>query len=158
MMEVAVKNMLSRLLLAPVLLVVPAIAMAAPHASSGDAQRLLDHAVAEMGKVGPARAFAEFTDPKGGFTDRDLYVFVFSTKGTYEATGAGAQLVGTGAIDMTDAEGKPLVQAMIAALRDQPQGKVDYVWLNRADNRVEHKVSWVRRVGDHIVGVGYYKG
>jgi cytochrome c len=48
---------------------------------------------------------------------------------------------------MTDAEGKPLVQAMIAAVKDQPQGKVDYVWLNRADNRVEHKVSLIRRVG-----------
>lgn len=152
------KNYLARLLLAPVLLALPAVAMAGPHGNSQEAQGLLDRAVAEVGTVGPAKAFAEFNDPKGGFKNKDLYVFVFSAKGVYEATGANPQLVGTPAIDMTDAEGKPLVQAMIAAVKDQLQGKVDYVWLNRADNRVEHKVSLIRRVGDHIVGVGYYKG
>lgn len=149
---------LSRLLLAPALFALATPAFAGPHASSGDAQKLLDRAVAEMAKVGPAGAFAEFNDAKSAFRDKDLYVFVFSTKGVYEASGGNPRLVGTSAIDMTDAEGKLLVQAMIAAVRDQPQGKVDYVWLNRADNRVEHKVSLVRRVGDHIVGVGYYKG
>jgi len=152
-------NMFSRLLLAGAFaLAVPAIAAAAPHAGSAQAQALLNRAVAELGKAGPAKAFAEFNDAKGGFIDQDLYVFVFSAKGVYEATGANPQLVGTSAIDMTDAEGKLLVQAMIAAVKDQPEGRVDYVWLNRADNRVEHKVSLVRRVGDHIVGVGYYKG
>lgn len=157
-------NRFSRFLLAPALLAgacalaMPTIAAAAPHASSSEAQVLLDRAVAEIAKVGPAKALAEFNDPKGAFKDRDLYVFVFNAKGVYEASGGNPQLVGTPAIDMTDAEGKPLVQAIIASVRDQPQGKVDYVWLNRADNRVEHKVSLVRKVGEYIVGVGYYKG
>ena len=30
-----------------------------------------------------------------------------------------------------------------------------YVWLNRATNKVEPKVSYVRKVGQYVVGVGY---
>lgn len=149
----------SRVLLAPALfaLAIPA-AIAAPHASSTEAQGLLNRAVVELTREGPTKAFAEFNDPKAGFAQKDLYVFVFDTKGVYEATGANPSLVGTSAINLTDAEGKLLVQAIIASVKDQSEGRVDYVWLNRIDNRVEHKVSLVRRVGDHIVGVGYYKG
>lgn len=133
-------------------------AIAAPHATSHEAQAMLDKAVAELAKVGPEKAFVEFNRGEAGFKDKDLYVFVFDLKGKYEASGGNPKLVGADAIDMTDAEGKPVVHAMIAAVKDAPQGRVDYIWLNRADNRVEHKRSLVRRVGDHIVGVGYYTG
>lgn len=150
---------LSRLLLASACaLTIPAGAIAAPHATSREAQAMLDKAVAEIGKAGPEKAFAEFDSPDGGFKAKDLYVFVFNLKGVYEASGANPKLVGTDAIDMTDAEGKPVVQAMIAAVKNQPQGRVDYIWLDRMDNRVEHKRSLVKRVGNHIVGVGYYMG
>jgi cytochrome c len=130
----------------------------AAHASSVDAQALLTRAVAELSAVGPAKALAEFNDPRGSFQTRELYVFVFSMNGRYEASGADPRLVGVEAIDMTDAEGKPFVRDMIALAKARAGGRVDYVWLNRVDNRVEHKRSLVQRVGDHIVGVGYYAG
>ncbi|NKJ41073.1 MULTISPECIES: cache domain-containing protein [unclassified Novosphingobium] len=155
-----------RLILAPAfacaalvpLAFVPAPAQAATHAGSADAQALLTRAVAELKGVGPQKAFAEFNDPAGAFHTRELYVFVFSMTGRYEASGADPKLVGSDATDMTDAEGKPLVRDMIALAKAKGGGRVDYVWLNRADNRVEHKRSLVQRVGDHIVGVGYYAG
>lgn len=133
-------------------------AHAAPHASSLQAQALLDKAVTEMRVAGPDKALAEFNNAKSPFKTRDLYVFVFSINGVYEASGANPKLVGTNAPDMTDAEGKPIVREMIALAKAKGKGRVDYVWLNRADNRVEHKRSLVQRVGDHIVGVGYYTG
>lgn len=146
------------LLAAAALAMVPCAAQAAPHATSQDAQALLDKAANELATVGAPRALAEFNAPSGGFRTSELYVFVFTLKGVYEASGAQPKLVGTDAIDMTDAEGKPLVREFIRVATTQGAGEVDYVWLNRGDNRVEHKRTYVRRVGDHIVGVGYYAG
>jgi len=136
----------------------PTVAQAAPHATIAQTQALLDKAVAELKAEGPGKAFAAFNDANGAYKTRELYVFVFDAKGVYEASGANPRLVGTNAIDMTDAEGKPLVREMIAVAQRKGQGRVDYIWLNRADNRVEHKRSLVQQVGDHIVGVGYYAG
>jgi len=149
----------SRFLLASAcVLSLSSAAQAAPHASSREAQALLDKAVTELQVAGPAKALAEFNDAHGAFRTRELYVFVFSINGVYEASGGNPKLVGTNAPDMTDAEGKPLVREMISVAKAKGHGRVDYVWLNRADNRVEHKRSLVQRVGDHIVGVGYYAG
>ncbi|MBB3359618.1 MULTISPECIES: cache domain-containing protein [unclassified Novosphingobium] len=133
-------------------------AQAAAHAGSADAQALLSRAVAEVKGVGAPKAFAEFNDPNGPFHTRELYVFVFSMTGRYEASGADPKLAGSDVSAMTDAEGRPFVQDMIALAKAKDGGRVDYVWLNRVDNRVEHKRSLVQRVGDHIVGVGYYAG
>ena len=149
----------SRFLLASVCVFAPqSAAFAAGHATSVQAQALEDKAVAELQTAGPDKAFAAFNDANGAYKYNDLYVFVFNMKGDYEASGANPKLVGTNALDMTDAEGKHLVQEMIAVAKRSGHGRVSYIWLNRADNRVEHKVSLVRRVGDHIVGVGYYHG
>jgi len=149
----------TRILLAGACFVaLPSAALAAPHATSREAQALLDKAVTEIQTAGPEKAFAEFNDAKGPFKSRELYVFVFSLKGVYEASGGNPKLVGTTAPDLTDVEGKPLVREMISLASAKGKGRVDYVWLNRADNRVEHKRSLVQRVGDHIVGVGYYTG
>ena len=140
------------------LVAAPAPALASTHAGSADAQAMLARAVAELQGIGPARAFAEFNAQQGPFHDKDLYVFVFSLDGRYEASGADPRLVGTSVAEMTDAEGTPLVRQMMTLANAKGAGRVDYVWLNRNDNRVEHKRSLVQRVGNHIVGVGYYAG
>jgi len=120
------------------------------------AELLLARAVEAVGKDGPQQAFAAFNRRDGGFSDGELYVFVFDLNGRYEASGANPKLVGQDARDMKDAEGKLLVREMIDIARTKGEGAVEYVWLNRVDNKVETKRSLVKRVGDHIVGVGYY--
>ena len=39
---------------------------------------------------------------------------------------------------------------------EQESGEVEYKWLNPADNKVENKISQFRKVGDHVLCVGYY--
>lgn len=129
---------------------------AAPHATSAEARTMLQKAVAEMNSAGPKRALAEFNAAKGPFNTGELYVFVFDLKGIYEAYGAHPGLVGSDVSDLTDAEGKPIVREMIEIAKTAGHGQINYVWLNRADNRVEHKMSLIELVGDHVVGVGYY--
>lgn len=129
---------------------------APPHATSADAQAMLEKAVAMVRTAGPVQAFAAFNQKKGAFNTGELYVFVFDLEGVYEAYGAHPGLVGGDVSDLTDAEGRPIVRDMIEIARTSGHGKINYVWLNRADNRVERKMSLIELVGDHVVGVGYY--
>jgi cytochrome c len=126
-------------------------------ASQAEAHALLDSAVAKIKADGAEAAYAAFNDPKGAFVKGEHYVFVFDMNGGYLASGGNPKLVGTNAIDLKDAEGKALVREMIALAKRSGKGTVDYVWLNRATNRVERKHSYIEMVGDAIVGVGFYE-
>lgn len=131
-------------------------ALAGPHASAAEAKAMLERAVAEIKSVGAEKALAEFNRPDGPYNTGELYVFVFDTEGKYEAYGPHPDLVGTDVLDLTDAEGKPIVRDMIEIAKTTGHGKISYVWLNRADNRVERKMSLIELVDDHVIGVGYY--
>lgn len=126
------------------------------HATAAEAQAMLDRAVAELKSAGPKKAFAEFNQAKGPYNDGELYVFVLSMKGVYEAYSPNPAQVGKDVHEMKDAEGTPLVQNMIELAQSKGHGDVRYVWLNRADNEIERKWTMIERVGDHIVGVGYH--
>jgi len=146
-----------RLLLAAcALALLPASAHAAPRATAADARAMLERAGAQVHEVGAQAAFAAFNQPDGTFNTGELYVFAFDLDGIYEAYGAHPGLVGKDVRDLTDAEGKPIVRDMIEIARTSGRGQINYVWLNRADNHVEHKLSLIERVGEHVIGVGYY--
>jgi len=127
-----------------------------PRDHAVDAQLLLDNAVEKMKHDGAKAALAAFNQHSGDFINGELYVFVFSMKGQYMASGANPKLTGQNAYDLHDASGKYLVREMIDIAKKSGAGAVDYVWLNRADNKVENKRSLIQRVGNYIVGVGYY--
>lgn len=125
-------------------------------ATPREARAMFDKAVAYLETNGPERAFAAFNDRKGTFVHKDLYVFVLDLKGVYHASGAAPEaLVGMNVLDTRDAAGNPLFREMIDGVQKSPELTVRYMWLNRATNSVEPKVSYVRRVGDYVVGVGY---
>ncbi|MCG5243593.1 cache domain-containing protein [Azospirillum doebereinerae] len=133
--------------------VAPALAVPS---TPDQAKALVQDAVAYLKAKGPAEAAKAFNDPKGGFVRQDLYVFVFDKTGHYVASGGNPKLTGQDAATLTDAEGKPIVQEMMKATAANPASVVEYVWLNRASNKVEHKHSYVVREGDYLVGSGYY--
>jgi len=131
-------------------------ALAVDRATPREARAMFDQAVKYMESNGAERAFAAFNNQKGKFVRKDLYVFVIDDKGVYHASGAAPEaLVGLNVIDTTDAAGNALFRGMIDATRKAPEATVRYVWLNRATNKVEPKASYVRKVGDYVLGVGY---
>ncbi len=133
-----------------------ALAAERSRATPREAHAMFEQAVAYLETNGPERAFAAFNHQEGEFVHKDLYVFVIDTKGNYHASGAApAALVGLNVIDTTDAAGNPLFREMIEGVQTAPEATVRYMWLNRVTNKVEPKVSYVHRVGDYIVGVGY---
>ncbi len=129
---------------------------AADRSTPREARAMFERAVKYMDDHGPERAFAAFNDRKGEFVKKDLYVFVIDESGVYHASGAAPEaLVGLTVLNTTDAAGNPLFREMIATTRATPEGTVRYMWLNRMTNKVEPKVSYVRKMGPYVLGVGY---
>jgi len=128
-----------------------------PRATRAEAQALLDRAVDYLKSNSPAKAFATFNDPQGEFVHDDQYVFAIGIEdGLYRASGASPHLNGMDVRGMKDAAGNPLFEDMIALARNNGSGNVDYVWRNPATNAVEAKHTLIQRVGDVLLGVGYY--
>lgn len=121
------------------------------------ASALLDRAVALLQKSGPEQAFAAFNDRTGDFVSGPYYVYVVSMEGLMHANGGAPDvLVGKNVLDLRDAAGKPLIRELLDAAKRQDSGVIEYHWLNRANNRVENKTTQFRKIGSHVLAVGYY--
>ncbi|WP_028310081.1 cache domain-containing protein [Derxia gummosa] len=129
-----------------------------PRSTAEQAHAFLNGAYAEVERVGAAQAWREFNDPKGEFVRNDLYVFAIGLKDArYLALGSNPKLVGKPVANLRDASGKPIVAEMISTVNSQGAGYIDYIWRNPVTNKVENKTAYVRRAGDALIGVGYYR-
>jgi cytochrome c len=127
-----------------------------PRASPEQAAAMLERAVAAM-KTDPAKAVAAFNDLNGGYIEDDLYVFVVGLDdGKFRAHGVSPRLLGSDGNALTDPNGQPVIRQMLDALKDKDRGELDYAWRNPVTRKVESKHTLYRKVGDSLVGVGYY--
>ncbi len=125
------------------------------HASQ--ARGLLDQAVLTFQAKGPEQALAAFNDRNGEFVHGQYYIFVLGEDGTMQASsGPSASLVGLNVAELKDAAGKSSMREILDKSAKQDSGEVEYKWLNPADNKVENKISQFRKIGDHVLCVGYY--
>lgn len=125
------------------------------HASQANA--LLDQAVQTLQSQGPEKALTVFNDSNGEFVQGQYYIFVLDEDGTMQASGGpSTSLVGLNVSDLKDAAGKAFMREILDISARQGSGAVEYQWLNPADNALEHKVSHFRKVGQHVLCVGYY--
>lgn len=127
-----------------------------PRSTAEQAKSMLERAVAEV-KASPEKAFPEFNAAKGRFVNDDLYVFAVGIDdGKFYAMGANPGMVGADVGDLRDAAGKSIIKDMIALAKEKGSATYDYVWRNPANNKVENKHSLIERVGNYVIGVGYY--
>lgn len=127
-----------------------------PRATPEQAVAMLDRAVAAM-KANPTKAVADFNALNGGFIEDDLYVFAVDLEeGKFRAHGVSPRLVGTNSYKLTDRNGTPIVRLMVDALRNTDRGELEYAWRNPVTRQIENKHTMFRKVGDMLVGVGYY--
>jgi len=127
-----------------------------PRATPAQATAMLDRAVSAM-KADPAKAVASFNELNGGFIEDDLYVFAVGMEdGKFRAHGASPRLVGTNSYKLTDRNGTPIVRLMVDALRNADKGELEYAWNNPVTRQIENKHTMFRKVGETLVGVGYY--
>lgn len=139
------------------LLVFSLTVTAAHRSTQEEAKAMFDMAVTAYETDGKAAALNEFNQKKGKFTKGDLYVFAIDEAGNYLASGANPALVGTPLKGTVDAAGHSIYDMIVESLSsNKDPATVDYVWLNRQTNQVESKTSYVKKIDDAIIGVGYY--
>lgn len=133
----------------------PALAqdVGTPDEAKALSAKALDH----LGKSGAA-ALKDFSDPKGAYVDRDLYVFCLDVDGIVTAHGGNPALVGKSLKAVKDSDGKEFVAEMLQVGAGAGTGWVDYKWANPTTKKIEAKSSYVSKVATGgVCGVGVYK-
>lgn len=117
-----------------------------------EAQALVARALEELQKVGPEAAYKEFSDTKGAFVDRDLYLIVFDRKGTILAHGANNALINKNLWDVADPDGVYFVREFWKKIEASPEGGwVNFKFTNPVTKKIAKKEMWVRRGNDNII-------
>lgn len=139
-----------------------AVAIAPFHQSAqgrgtpAEAEAMLAKAVAHYEKAGRTQALADFTARKAPFADRDLYVFCFGADRKVVSHGGDAKQVGVVFDTLKDVDGKAFGTAIWDTGMKTGGGRVEYKWQNPVSGAVEPKVSFVRKAGADVCGVGAY--
>lgn len=132
-------------------------AYAGEQGSAEEAKALVKKAVAYYKANGKEKALAEFSNGKGQFIDRDLYIFAVDQTGKNVASGAQPKIIGKLIIDLKDPDGKHFVRDFIKVANEKGYGWVDYKWPNPVTTVVENKSTYVEKVDDIVIGCGIYK-
>ena len=135
------------------------LAFAADERGSRDeAKAMVDAAIEHIRKVGPEKAYKDFTADKATWTKKDLYVMVYDAKGTAMAHGGNEKLVGKDMTAVKDANGVAIVNGMIA-LAAKGGGWFDYDWPDPLTKKLAPKSTYAKKgpLGEGFVGVGVYR-
>jgi len=151
------KNVLAVLVIGCVLAAGAGVAVAADMGTKDEAVAMVKKAVDFIKANGADKAYVEFSNPKGQFVDRDLYIAVYDMSGKCLAHGANVKMIGRDLIDNKDVDGKEFVKERVEMMKKQTSGWQDYKFRNPTSNQVEPKAMYVERVNDVIVGCGIYK-
>jgi len=139
------------------LLVVASVALAATNGTPAEAEAMVKKAVAFMKANGKDKAFAEISNSKGQFIDRDLYVFVYDMNGKCVAHGFNQKMIGKDLIEMKDPDGKFYVKERIDIAKTKGKGIQNYKFTNPESKKIEDKAAYIEKSDDYIFGCGAYK-
>jgi signal transduction histidine kinase len=133
-------------------------AYSAQNGTPAEAQAMVKKAITYIKAVGPEKAFAEISNLKGRFVDRDLYVVVYDLNGKCLAHGQNPKfLVGKDLIGMRDPDGKYYVKERVELAKTQSQFWQDYKFSNPLTKKIEPKSMYMEKMGNLLVGCGVYK-
>lgn len=150
------KTLIKYLMLVVTALMLSSTAWAADKGTADEATAMVKKAVAYVKANGKDKAFAEFSNQKGAFVDRDLYVMVYDMEGNNKAHGSNPKLIGKNLLEIKDADGVFIVKGLIDTAK-KGGGWFDYKWPNATTKAVEPKSTYVEKVEDVLIGVGIYK-
>lgn len=123
-----------------------------------EAKAMVDAAYSHIERVGPAKAYQDFTQDKANWTRKDLYVMVYDAKGVALAHGANEKMVGKDMSGLKDNSGAPIVGGLLA-LAARGGGWYDYDWPDPLTKKIAQKSTYARKLptGEGFVGVGIYR-
>jgi cytochrome c len=135
---------------------VPVLAKA-EFASKDEAVTMVKKGVAFVKTNGKDKGYAEISNKKGSFVDRDLYLVVYGLDGTVLAHGANEKQVGHNLIDLKDIDGKLFVKERVELAQKQPSFWQEYKFTDPVTRKIEPKEMYCERLEDTVVCGGVYK-
>ena len=126
-------------------------------ATKDEAQAMVKKGVAFIKKEGKEKGYAEITNKKGQFTDRDLYLVVYGLDGVVRAHGANEKMVAKNLIDLKDVDGKPFVKERVELAQSKGTFWQDYKFSNPVTKKIEPKQMYCEKLDDTVVCGGVYK-
>ena len=131
-------------------------AVAHERGTPAEAKAMLEKAVAHYDKVGEKKALADFNTDRKQWISHDLYVFCVDKKGMTLANGGFPERVGGPVPNMKTNDGVEFGKALWDAVDKNGSGEVRYSWTNPTTKVAEQKVSYVKKAGTNVCGVGAY--
>jgi len=126
-------------------------------ATKDEAVAMVKKGVAFIKKEGKDKGYAEITNKKGQFTDRDLYLVVYGLDGVVRAHGANEKMVAKNLIDLKDVDGKLFVKERTELGKANATFWQDYKFSNPVSKKIEPKQMYCERLDDTVVCGGIYK-
>jgi cytochrome c len=126
-------------------------------ATKDEAQAMVKKGVAFIKKEGKEKGYAEITNKKGQFTDRDLYLVVYGLDGVVRAHGANEKMVSKNLIELKDVDGKPFVKERVDLAQSKGTFWQDYKFSNPVTKKIEPKQMYCEKLDDTVVCGGIYK-
>jgi cytochrome c len=130
---------------------------AGDRATAPEAEALVTKASAFLKANGPEKAFAEFNNKGGQFTDRDLYIVAYDSTGKCLAHGANPKLTGKDLSDAQDVDGVYYIKDRMEMMKSGKPFWQDYKFTNPVDKKVEPKRMYCIPDGGIAVCGGVYK-
>ena len=146
----------SQMLVVVLLLAISGSALAAG-AIKDEAVAMVKKAVAAINTEGAEKVYAEISDPKGPFVDRDLYIVVLRMDGLVLAHGADKKRIGTNQLHDKDVDGKEFVKERMELAKSEPSFWQSYKFMNPVTKMIEPKQMYCERLNDTVVCGGVYQ-
>lgn len=132
-------------------------ASTATRANAREAEAMVKKGVAYIKAHPHEQAFADISNPKGEFVDRDLYLVVYRNDGTSLAHGFNQKMIGKNLIDLRDADGKEYWRERIEWARTKASFWQDLKFVDPLTRKIEPKSTYCERLEDLLVCGGIYK-
>ena len=129
-----------------------------PKPTQDQVREITKEAAIVLASEGLEPARRKFMAP-GRFLFGEVYVNVIDENGTWLVYPPNPKNEGKSVFNVRDADGKLLVQEIIRIAKEAGEGWVEYRWLNPVSNRIEPKLTFVKRVPERgvITYVGVYR-
>lgn len=121
-----------------------------------ECQAMVEAAVAFCGKNSADKCFEEIN--KGTqFKKGELFVFAFDFSGKSVANGGISSMIGKNMANAKSADGQLFIQKQIETAK-AGGGWLEYDWINPTTQKVQKKISFVKKVNDQFyVGAGIHQ-
>ena len=143
-----------------VVCVCPGLALADERGSKEEASAMVDRAIEHVRKVGPEKAFADFSDKENKeWHVKDVYLFCYNAKNVNTCHGANEKLIGKDLSEMKTPDGQLLIKTMNELVAKKGSGWIEYDWPHPQTKKTEHKQAVVKKLpsGEGFLGAGIYR-